>query len=103
MQDDAMSDVQTAETASEPESTTTATVGGVAADQLRAFIERLENLEEEKQNLMADIREVFAEAKGAGFDVKTMRQILKIRKMEPMDRQEEELLLDTYKRALGLE
>ena len=103
MQDDAMSDMQATETTSEAESSTTATVGGVAADQLRAFIERLENLEEEKQNLMADIREVFAEAKGAGFDVKTMRQILKIRKMEPMDRQEEELLLDTYKRALGLE
>jgi len=78
-------------------------IGGVAADQLRAFIERIENLEEEKQNLMADIREVFSEAKGAGFDVKTMRAILKVRKQEPLDRQEEELLLDTYKRALGID
>jgi len=103
MQDNAMSDMQTADNTATTETTTTATVGGVAADQLRAFIERIENLEEEKQNLMADIREVFSEAKGAGFDVKTMRQILKIRKMEPMDRQEEELLLDTYKRALGLD
>ena len=76
--------------------------GGLSADHLRQFIERLERLEEEKKNISEDIKEVFAEAKGAGFDVKTMRQILKIRKTEANELEEQEYLLDTYKRALGM-
>ncbi len=78
-------------------------VGGIAADRLRSFIERIERLEEEKAALAGDIREVFAEAKGNGFDTKIMRQILKLRKLEQDDRQEQEHLLDLYKRALGME
>lgn len=79
-----------------------ADVGGVAGDQLRSLIERIERLEEEKAALAEDIREVFAEAKGNGFDVKIMRQIIRLRKMETGDRQELESLLDTYKAALGM-
>jgi uncharacterized protein (UPF0335 family) len=79
-----------------------ADVGGVAGERLRSFIERIERLEEEKAALSADIREVYAEAKGTGFDPKIMRQIVRLRKMESADRQEEELLLDTYKAALGM-
>ncbi|MEC7676262.1 MAG: DUF2312 domain-containing protein [Pseudomonadota bacterium] len=77
-------------------------VGGVAGDQLRAYIERIERLEEEKAALAADVREVFAEAKGNGFDVKIMRQVLRLRKMDGDDRAEEEALLDIYKRAIGM-
>jgi len=77
-------------------------VGGIAADRLKSFIERIERLEEEKAALAGDIREVFAEAKGTGFDTKIMRQVLKLRKMEQDDRQEQEHLLDLYKRALGM-
>lgn len=78
------------------------TAYGITAEQLRAYIERVERLEEEKKNIAQDIREVFAEAKGNGFDVKTMRTILKIRKVDANDLQEQEYLLDTYKRALGM-
>ena len=74
----------------------------IAADQLRLFIERIERLEEDKAGIAADIRAVFAEAKGQGFDTKTMRQIVRLRKMERHARQEAEALLDTYKAALGL-
>ena len=77
--------------------------GGVAGERLRAFIQRIEKLEEEKKTLSDDIREVFAEAKGNGFDVKTMRQILKLRKLDKDDLQEQEHLLELYKRAIGLE
>jgi uncharacterized protein (UPF0335 family) len=77
-------------------------VGNVAGDQLRSYIERIEKLEEEKSEIATDIREVFAEAKGNGFDVKTMRQIIKLRKMDHSDRDEAEYLLDVYKRALGM-
>lgn len=79
-----------------------ADVGGVAVERLRSIVERVEKLEEEKANIAADIREVFSEAKGAGFDAKTLRQVLKLRKMDPRDRQEQEHLLDTYRRALDL-
>jgi uncharacterized protein (UPF0335 family) len=77
-------------------------VGGIGADRLRSFVERIERLEEEKAALTADIREVYAEAKGNGYDTKVMRQIIKLRKMETADRQEQEALLDLYKRAIGL-
>jgi uncharacterized protein (UPF0335 family) len=76
--------------------------GGVAGERLKSFIERIERLEEEKRALAADIKEVFSEAKGAGFDVKTMREIIKIRRMDDDDLDEREALLDTYKRALGM-
>jgi uncharacterized protein (UPF0335 family) len=75
----------------------------IAADQLRLFIERIERLEEDKAGLGADIRAVFAEAKGQGFDTKTMRQVIRLRKMERHVRVEAEMLLDTYKAALGLQ
>ncbi len=77
--------------------------GGIAADRLRSFLERIERLEEEKAGLTADIREVYAEAKGSGFDTKVMRQIVRLRKMDSADRQEQEALLDLYRRAIGLE
>ena len=77
-------------------------VGGVAGDRLRSFIERIERLEEEKAALAGDIREVYAEAKGNGFDAKIMRQVIRLRKMDPADRQEMDSLLDVYMRALGM-
>lgn len=77
-------------------------VGGIAAERLRSFIERIERLEEEKAGLSADIRDVYAEAKGTGFDAKIMRQIIRLRKMAKEDRQEQEELLDLYKQALGM-
>jgi uncharacterized protein (UPF0335 family) len=77
-------------------------VGGIAGERLKSFIERIERLEEEKRALAEDIKEVFAEAKGVGFDIKTMRQIIKIRRMDRDDLDEQEALLDTYKRALGM-
>ena len=76
--------------------------GAIAQDRLRSFIERIERLEEEKTALMADIKEVYSEAKGTGFDVKTMRKVISLRKMEESDRQEAEFLLDTYLSALGM-
>ncbi len=74
----------------------------IAKDQLRSFIERIERLEEEKTTLAADIREVFAEAKANGYDVKTMRTVIKLRKMDASDRDEQEHMLDLYKHALGM-
>lgn len=77
-------------------------VGGVSSAQLRSFIERIEQLEEEKAALGEQIRDVFAEAKGTGFDVKVIRQVLKIRKLETQERLEQEELLDLYMTALGM-
>ncbi len=77
-----------------------AEVGGVASDRLRSFVERIERLEEEKQALAADIREVYSEAKGAGFDVKVMRHLIRLRKMDADDRKQMEDILNTYERAL---
>ncbi|MDX1401471.1 MAG: DUF2312 domain-containing protein [Kiloniellales bacterium] len=77
-------------------------VQGVAVDRLRSFIERVERLEEEKAALTADIREVYSEAKGDGFDTKIMRQIVRLRKMETADRREQEAVLDLYMSALGM-
>ena len=79
-----------------------ADTGGVAAGQLRSFIERIERLEEEKKALSDDIRDVFAEAKGNGFDTKVMRQVIRLRRKEPAERQEEEAILDLYLHALGM-
>jgi uncharacterized protein (UPF0335 family) len=75
---------------------------GFAKDHLKAFIERIERLEEERTALTADIREVYSEAKGQGFDTKIMRQVVRLRKMETADRQEQEAMLDLYLGALGM-
>lgn len=76
--------------------------GGLSAEHLNQFIERLERLDEEKRNISEDIKEVFHELKGQGFDVKTVKEILKIRKIEAAELEEAEYLLDTYMRALGM-
>jgi uncharacterized protein (UPF0335 family) len=77
-------------------------VGNNSAEHLKSFIERIERLEEEKTNIGNDIKEVYAEAKGTGFDTKTIRKIIALRKLEPNDRQEQEELLDIYMRAVGM-
>ena len=79
-----------------------ADIGGIAADRLRTFVERIERLEEEKAAITADIREVYAEAKGAGFNAKILRQIVRLRRLDQADRREQEALLELYKRALDL-
>ncbi|WP_346892187.1 DUF2312 domain-containing protein [uncultured Roseibium sp.] len=76
--------------------------GGVAADQLRAFVERVERLEEEKKVISDDIKDVYAEAKGNGFDVKILRKVVSLRKKQPHEREEEEAVLDLYLHALGM-
>ena len=77
-------------------------VGGIAADRLRSIVERIERLEEERKGLADNIKDIFAEAKSAGFDVKVIRQIISIRKKEPAEVEEQETLLDLYRRALGM-
>ena len=77
-------------------------VRGVSAERLRSFVERIERLEEEKAALAGDIREVYSEAKGSGFDIKVMRQIMRLRKLDKGERQEQEAMLETYMRALGM-
>jgi uncharacterized protein (UPF0335 family) len=74
----------------------------VAADQLKAIVERIERLEEEKAALASDIKEVYAEAKGNGFDIKVLRKIIGLRKRDRDERMEEEAILDLYKQALGM-
>jgi len=75
---------------------------GFAKEHLRSFVERIERLEEEKKALADDIKEVYSEAKGTGFDTKVMRQVIRLRKMESADRQEQEAMLDLYLSALGM-
>ena len=75
---------------------------GVAQDQLRAFVERIERLEEEKQAIAEDIKEVYAEAKGNGFDTKVLRQVIRIRKQDRSERLEQEAILELYLTALGM-
>lgn len=77
-------------------------VGGVAVDQLKSIISRIEKLEYEKANIAADIRDVYAEAKGTGFDIKAIKQIIKLRAMDASEREERETILDTYLNALGM-
>ena len=77
--------------------------GGVAGDQLKSIIERIEKLEEEKAAIASDIKDVFAEAKGNGFDVKILRTVIRLRKKDAAEREEEETLLETYLRALGMQ
>ena len=75
---------------------------GVAADRLRALVDRIERLEEERKALAGDIKDIYGEAKSAGFDVKVLRQLIRVRKQEPADVEEQETLLDVYRRALGM-
>jgi uncharacterized protein (UPF0335 family) len=77
-------------------------VGGIAVDRLRSLIERIERLNEEKAALESDIRDIFAEAKSAGFDVKIMREIIKLRKQNAAERDENDFLLETYRKALDI-
>jgi uncharacterized protein (UPF0335 family) len=79
-----------------------AKTGGIAADRLRSLVERIERLEEERKALGSDIKDIYSEAKSAGFDVKVLRQLIRIRKQEPNDVEEQETLLDVYRRALGM-
>ena len=78
-------------------------VNGVDGARLLSYNERIEHIEEEKKALQNDIKEIYEEAKSANFDVKAIKQLLKIRKMDDQERQEEEFVLDVYKRALGLD
>ncbi len=77
-------------------------VGGIDSTRLNSLIERIERLEEEKRGIQSDIRDIFAEAKGVGFDVKIMKAIIKLRKMNQADRDEQEFLLETYRKALNV-
>jgi uncharacterized protein (UPF0335 family) len=79
------------------------TTGGVEVPKLRSYIERIERLEEDKASVASDIKDVFAEAKSNGFDIKAMRGVIKLRKMKSNERTEAEYMLDLYKRALGLD
>lgn len=96
---------------SKPEQTTMITkeddeknniIGGIDANRLRSIIERIERLEEEKAGITSDIRDIFAEAKSDGFDVKILRAMIKLRKMNAADRDEQEILLETYRKALDI-
>ena len=84
------------------EDITSETAQTVAAGQLRAFIERIERLEEEKKTIADDIKEVYAEMKGTGFDTKAVRSIIRLRKQDQAERQEAEAILDLYMAALGM-
>jgi uncharacterized protein (UPF0335 family) len=79
-----------------------ADAGGIAADRLKSFIERIERLEEEKSAIAGDIKEVYSEAKSAGFETKIMRILVRLRKMDAQERSEQDQLLDVYKQAVGL-
>lgn len=77
-------------------------VGNIAADQLRSIVERIERMEDEKASVASDIREIYAEAKANGYQVKAIREIVKLRKLDTHERDEQEYTLDLYRRALGL-
>ena len=79
-----------------------ADIGGIGAERLKSLIERIERLEDEKAALMADIREVYAEAKSSGFEPKVMRRLISLRRMESADREEQDALLDLYRQAVGV-
>jgi uncharacterized protein (UPF0335 family) len=74
----------------------------IAGDRLRSIVERIERLEEERKALGSDIKDIYAEAKSAGFDIKVLRQLIRIRKQEPAEIEEQETLLDVYRRAIGM-
>ena len=77
-------------------------IGGIAVDRLRTIVERIERLEEEKKAIESDIRDIYAESKSAGFDNKAIRAVIKLRKMNAADRDEQEILLETYRKALDM-
>ena len=79
-----------------------AQTGNIAADRLRSLVERIERLEEERKALSGDIKDIYAEAKSAGFDVKVLRALIALRRKEPAEIEEQETLLDVYRRALGM-
>lgn len=79
-----------------------AETGGIAADRLRSIVDRIERLEEERKALGNDIKDIYAEAKSAGFDVKVLRALIRLRKQEAAEIEEQETLLDIYRRALGM-
>ena len=81
--------------------TTSESVGTVARDQLKAFVQRIERVEAEKAELMADLKEIYAEAKAMGFETKVLRKVISIRRMDQNDRAEQEALLDLYMEAIG--
>lgn len=83
--------------------TTATNIGGVAGERLKQYIERIERLEEEKSGIAEDIRDVYAQSKSAGYDIKAIRQVIKLRKMDRQKRQEQEEILELYKSAIGLE
>ena len=85
-----------------PTTQETTEVGCIAGERLRSIVERIERLEEEKKALSSDIKDIFAEAKSAGFDVKVLRAVIRLRKQEPAEVEEQETLLDLYRRALGM-
>ena len=104
-----MSDTAVAEVHEDPEEqpatsapASTPNTGGVAQDQLRSVVERVERLEEEKAAIANDIKEVYAEAKANGFDTKTLRQVIRLRKMDKAERQEQESVLELYMHALNM-
>ncbi len=76
--------------------------GGIAVERLRSIVDRIERLEEERKALSGDIRDIYAEAKSAGFDVKVLRQLIRVRRQEAAEVEEQETLLDVYRRALGM-
>jgi uncharacterized protein (UPF0335 family) len=76
--------------------------GGVSEDRLRSLVERIERMEEERKAISSDIKDIYAEAKSAGFDVKVLRQLIRIRKLEAAEVEEQETMLDMYRRALGM-
>lgn len=105
--DDIIGDAATSDKKKRPNSRTedetiSDTTQTVASGQLRALIERIERLEEEKKTIADDIKDVYAEAKGTGFDTKAIRTIIRLRKKDQAERQEEEAILDLYKSALGM-
>ena len=101
---DTVTQLETSDTQpSTPVTATTTDVGGVAGARLKSFIERVERLEDEKTAITDDIKEVYAEAKGVGFDVKTLRKVISLRKLDEEDRKEADELLDLYKSAIGME
>jgi uncharacterized protein (UPF0335 family) len=97
-----MDDFDEAPKSGTPPAPRPADVGGIAGEQLRAIIDRIERLEEEKKALAEDIKDVFAEAKGNGFDTKIIRKIISIRKRDRNELDEEETMLEVYMRALGM-
>ena len=91
-----------AETAPRPGDSPESKAGGIAAERLQSLVDRIERLTEERKALGSDIKDIYGEAKSAGFDVKVLRQLIRIRAQEPADVEEQEALLDVYRRALGM-